>query len=117
MRSIGVLGGIGKKKRMGCCFHLLYANAFASLRIFTVSAIFCLFLPGIAVGADATLSTRNNESTIGREPASGNRVMSTPAPRPQEGVQGPQTIIVSPEIRMDGYPGSEGNRPQRPRSR
>ena len=112
MRSIGVLKAIGKKKRMGCDFLPPHGPFAAMAGIFAVSAVLCFALPESALGADTTISTRNNESVIERDPASGDRVMRTPDPKPQEDYQGPQTIIVAPEVYPGGYPG--GHRPNRP---
>ncbi|MCC8193546.1 MAG: hypothetical protein LIP28_02735 [Deltaproteobacteria bacterium] len=87
-----------------------------------------LFLPALLAGAvclapaavgaaDATLSTRNNESVITRDPATGDTVMKTPDAKPEQGYDGPQTIIVSPEVYPGGRPGpgGSGGHHQKPR--
>lgn len=74
--------------------------------------------PGSAAeGQDVTLSTRQGESVIAKDPATGDRVMRTPDPKPQEEYQGPQTIIVAPEVYPGGSHGSGGSRTQRPKPR
>lgn len=65
---------------------------------------------GYAAGGDnMTMRTpsSNPGARIGNDPVTGARVMSTPEPGERENYQGPQTIIVVPEIRPD-HP---GNRP------
>ncbi len=114
MRIIGFLKAICKKKRMDCDFHPPCAKIRAGIRILALAAVFCLPMPGLALGADQALSTRDNESTISRDPASGDRVMRTPDPKPQEDYQGPQTIIISPEVYPDRREGG-GHGDHRPK--
>ncbi|CAK7038209.1 MAG: hypothetical protein DELT_00662 [Desulfovibrio sp.] len=103
MRSIGVLDCVRKKKRRaggmlpGC----------ATLAFLTLSAAL-LFIPvaHAANGGSVVMQTPSGGATIGKDAETGTRVMQTPEPKEQESYQGPQTIIVSPEV----YPGGGGNR-------
>lgn len=73
------------------------------------ASLFFPFSSALAAG-DVTLSTRNSESGIVRDPATGNREITTPQARPQPEYQGPQTVIVAPEV----YPGPGAHPGKRP---
>ena len=120
MRSIGVLHGMRKGK------HATREGAFPrkvllpAALLLALTALFCLPSNVLAAG-DVSITTRNDESTISRDPATGDRVMKTPDAKPQPEYQGPQTVIVAPEVYPDRRPGSGANRPpsgsHRPRPR
>ncbi|SBW09244.1 exported hypothetical protein [uncultured delta proteobacterium] len=122
MRSIGVLRGMRKEKHVAARSAFLRKNIPPLAVFFLAAGLLCL--PSIAFAGDATMSTRNNESGITRDPATGDRGMQTPEAKPQPEYQGPQTVIVAPEIYPDGRsghgvrpgpdrrPGQDGRRPQ-----
>jgi hypothetical protein len=58
------------------------------------------------------MSTRGNGSAIARDPATGSREMKTPDGKPRPERQGPQTVIVAPEARLDMRPGPDDRRPR-----
>ena len=61
-----------------------------------------ILLPSASLATgDRSLSTGNDVGTIEHDSATGNRVMKTLGPRPQQEPQGSQIIIVAPQI----YPG------------
>ena len=71
-----------------------------------------VFLPSSVLAADnVSLSTGNNSSIIERDPATGNRVMRTPEPAPPQEYQGPQTILVSPNVYPGSAPDPDGSPP------
>lgn len=81
---------------------------------------FALCFPAAAEAReDKQFGTRNSGSeVITTDPATGDRVVRTPEPEPQQEYQGPQTIIVSPEVYPGGRPGGDRPRPpQRPQPR
>lgn len=80
------------------------------LCILAVAAPAASLVYGYAAGGDnMAMRTPSSDSgaRIGKDPVTGARVMRTPEPGERESRQGPQTIIVVPEIRPD-HP---GNRP------
>lgn len=118
MNSLGVLSGIRKGKSWPDG-RFRHNGRRLALGCALLSALFCCAVPGAAAaeGKDATLSTRQGESVIAKDPATGDRVMRTPDPKPQEEYQGPQTILVAPEVYPGGSYGSRGSRAERPQSR
>ena len=80
-----------------------------------VFAVF-LLLPANAV-AEQTLRTRDSQSSLNRDPVTGDRSMRTPEAVHQQKDMGPQTIIVAPEITYDPRPDSGGKPGQGERSR
>jgi hypothetical protein len=103
MRSLGVLDFVRKKKRA------IPAG---------------LFVLGFIFGAPFSGETAKEENVvmqtpssfgaaIGKDPDTGTRVMQMPEPEEQETYQGPQTVIVAPEV----YPDGPGHRPSKPRPR
>ena len=124
MRSIGILQGIRKEKhaeRDGTPAFVaasLAAVFQAAAPVAVLLASLTLCLPGIAEAReDKQLGTRNKDSEIiTRDPATGDRIMRTPEPVPQPEYQGPQTIIVSPEVYPGGRQGGDNyyRPPQRP---
>ncbi len=79
------------------------------------AVLFCLTPPPAAAGdGEVTLGTQSGQAAITTDPATGDRVMRTPEPRPQQEYQGPQTIIVAPEVYPGGRPGAGQRPPQRP---
>ena len=77
---------------------------------------FAILLPSASFAAgEPGLRTGNDVGSIERDPDTGNRVMRTPGLRPQQEPQGPQTIIVAPQVYPDGVPGRHpGPRPPHP---
>ena len=108
MRSIGVLNAMRKKKRAPGVRVTACAAAVLLALAVTVSV---MVFPGPAAAAGTTtMGTQGGGAVIARDPETGDRVMRTPEPQPQQEYQGPQTIIVSPEVYPGGRP-SDGNRP------
>ncbi len=112
MLSIGVLPPAGKEKQRNTGVRTRRAVARSAIGgiAFAVAVIF-FAAPAMAAGG-IELGT-GREARIGTDPATDDRIMATPppaAPQPQD--QGPQTVIVSPEIdlRRPGY----GPTPPRP---
>lgn len=130
MRSIGVLQGMRKKKHTETTRTAAFAAASllahfrtpiqAATLLASLLVMLTLCFPAIS-GAqeDKHMGTRNSGSgVITRDPATGDRVIQTPDPVPQQDYQGPQTIIVSPEVYPGGRPGGDRPRPpQRPQPR
>ena len=125
MRSIGVLNGMRKKKPCHDGRFRPVGGRFAFGRVLLL-ALLCCAISGFAAagpcsaqsgGKDETLSTRRGENVITRDPATGDRVMQTPDPKPQDEYQGPQTIIVAPEVYPGGPQRPGGSRPPRPQPR
>lgn len=105
MRSIGVLRCGGKKKRgagRGAPFRILACLAF-------ILVLLCAFPApgGAAQEGSRTLGTQGSGAIIGTDPDTGAKVMKTPEPEPEEEYQGPQSVIVVPEI----YPDRPASRP------
>lgn len=116
MRILNVLHGMRKEKRvpgqaLRCGYSPLTRIGFAFLL-----ALLSLPLANgdlLAASGDRTMGTRSGQAEITRDPATGDRVMATPDPKPEDQYQGPQTIIVAPEV----YPNQSGGRPPRPPQR
>ena len=112
MKSIGVLTPVRKNRRTLSVMYL-------ALCLF----LFVLAVPGPVLAAiDVEIGT-GRQATIGTDPATGDRVISTPPPVPQEQNQGPQTIIVAPQMDLrqpvprpgmptKPYPPAPGTRPR-----
>lgn len=107
MRSIGVLDFVRKKKRVVCIVRLAMPCFLAALVIsFSSFAV-------AAEGGNVVMQTPSSSgAVIGKNPETGARVMRTPEPKEQESYQGPQTVIVAPEV----YPALSGNQPPNHRS-
>ena len=73
-----------------------------------VFAVF-LLLPADAA-AEQALRTRDSQSSLNRDPATGDRSMRTPEAVHQQNDMDPQTIIVAPEITYGPMPDS-GSKP------
>lgn len=123
MRIIEVLRGMCKEKHAVRGGALSRKNIPALAVFFLAASLLCL--PAVAfAGGNVTMSTRDNESGITRDPATGDREMKTPEAKPQPEYQGPQTVIVAPEVYPDARsghgvrpgpdrrPGRDGHRPQ-----
>lgn len=84
--------------------------------LFLTALLLVSAVPGASLTAraqeDRIVTTRNNESVISRDPATGDRVMQTPAPRPQQEYEVPRTVIVAPEVYTGGS--EDGQRSSRP---
>lgn len=110
MSSIDVLYGMCKGKRIVGSLWLPVRKA-----LLLNAALLCWAVPGWAASAEpdgeARLGTRSGEAVITRDPESGSRIMRTPDPQPQPEYQGPQTIIVAPEVYPNRRPGA-GPRPR-----
>lgn len=126
MQIIGVLQSMRKKKHAetagSAAFGAapLLAGLMAVLPVAALFASLALAFPSTAQAReDKQLGTRNGgNEAITRDQATGDRVMQTPDPAPQPEYQGPQTIIVSPEVYPGGRPGRDGSRqPQRTQPR
>ena len=109
MLSIVFLPRIGKEKRGWN--SVLYGSCFLAAMLFSVSFLSVwLGFPKGAVAAEGggavVFGTQNeNKAVFGVDPATGMRVMRTPEPASQSEYQGPQTIVVVPEVRQGGvYP-------------
>lgn len=107
MRSIGVLDFVCKKKRV-------FLIVLMALPCFLAASV--IFFSPVAVAAEGGNRVMQTPSSsgavIGKDPETGTRVMQTPEPKKQESYQGPQTVIVAPEV----YPGTPGNRSSNHRS-
>lgn len=117
MRSIGVLRAMCKKKHTARAFPAVPKGLSFLVFLLLVSAV-----PGASLTAwareDKSITTRGNESVISRDSATGDRVMQTPDPKPQQEYEGPQTIIVTPEVYTGGLEGGQRpSRPDRPRQK
>lgn len=126
MRSIGVLQGMRKKKHgetaRGAGFTAASLQAGFPVAVSAAALFVCLALafPATAEAQeDKQMGTRNSGSEVfTKDPVTGDRVIQTPDPAPQQEYQGPQTIIVSPEVYPGGRPGGDRPRPpQRPQPR
>ncbi len=113
MKSIDVLPALRKEKDMGLQGRAKPATLCTVLPRLMLAALFALAVVGTApaAGGDIEMGT-GRMGSIGTDPDSGDRLMTTPSPVPQQQDQGPQTIIVSPEIDLQrpGY----GPTPPRP---
>lgn len=94
----------------------------ALLSIVGLSLAVGLFAAPFALAAEGQvrISTRGAGSGITRDPVTGAREMKTPDAKPVQEQQGPQTIIVAPQVYPDGRPGQHGphlppQQPVRPR--
>lgn len=107
MRSIGVLVFVRKKKR---AWSGKWGVLAAALLFFVLSAVAAQPSADAAeAGKDAVLlQTPSSGAVIATDPETGTRVMQTPKPKKQESYQGPQTVIVTPEVHMDA---PRGKRP------
>ena len=113
MRIIGVLDSGCKGKHASGGMKAFFT--FCCL-VFAFGVI--AFQPPAATAAqkgNTTMATPGGDggAVIGTDPATGSRVMKTPDPKPQEESQGPQTVIIAPEV----YPDRQGPRPRPPRKR
>lgn len=108
MRSIGFLHFMRKKKHAARFVFLRHFPLF--LRMMTLAVVlmglFTTAYEASARGCEETMGTTSG-AVIATDPETGTRVMRTPEPRAQQEYQGPQTIIVAPEV----YPGRPGHRP------
>ena len=100
---------VRKKKRV---IGAAFAGSLLLPCFFAMAIVFCFFSSGEAAeGGSVTMQTPSasgSGAVIGTDPQTGTRVMQTPEPKEQETYQGPQTVIVTPEVYPD-RPG--GNRP------
>ena len=109
MESIVFLPRVCKRKRHGerACVPALFGVALVAalgLGMMFFAAPQCL----AAENAGSTvIGTQGNRASIGTDSATGMKVIQTPPPAPQQENQGPQTIIVAPEV----YPGQTSRRP------
>lgn len=107
MRSIGVLDFVRKKKRVFRRVRLASPCLLAALVM-----SFSPFAVAAESGNVVMQTPSSSGAVIGKDPETGTRVMRTPEPKEQESYQGPQTVIVAPEV----YPDISGNRPSNNRS-
>ncbi len=112
MKSIGVLPALRKGKHKGPDGPSARAAVGSGLCVFALAVLCSVIFPAAALAAGGIEMGAGREATIGTDPATGDRVMGTPPPVPQQQDQGPQTVIVAPEVdlRRPGY----GPTPPRP---
>lgn len=110
MRKEKRMGGVSLPVRLYSIFHIVLPVL--ALLVFLAAP---RYAPAAENSVNMGTSTATGESTgivIGKDPATGTRVMRTPEPKPQPEYQGPQTVIVAPEV-YPGRPGSPQGRPPR----
>lgn len=106
MKIIGVLQAMRKEKRAQAQVLAPRNSLLGFLGVVLAVAFLASFFVHNAVAQpeDRRMGTRSGQSEISRDPATGDRTIATPDPKPQDRDQGPRTVIVTPEVFPDRQP-------------